>query len=262
MTGLRIPQLQRKLDLLVSYARLSGRDAVAAHLNRSTVTIRGWINGNSGTPPETVPAANIPALLALFHAALPGASEAESRALLLGPADELERRFRSPAPVSLHDLVAAEAVTDRGTLFTEDGSLSIVRIRTEPQGAAAYHLRLGQFFRIEFRAHSRAGHITALQATPSGWAFVPASCAAGSDIIHLPGPGDDGETGWMVEDTDPGRHRFIALHTARPIFGAIAGAARDGGYLDHALIAHLAHIYREQPDDARRIYALSVDLKR
>ena len=262
MSGLIVPQLGRKLRLLVDYGRYESLKALAASLGRSDITLRGWVNGASGTPPDRIPPEHVARFLSLYAAALPSLSEPMLRNMVLGPAEDLEALLAAAATPSLRDLIAREADTGSESFFLAENTLSLTRTRDERNRSAKWRARLGADFRIEFATKSRAGFVTALQSAPSGWGAVPCAFDRAYSRIHLPGPDEAGRTGWLYENTATGRHLFVAMQGAKPFPPEIAAALRDHVPLDRTILAHVMRNWRDQNQRSRRLFALEVEIER
>ena len=182
-----VPDLARKLDLLVAYGHLPSKEAVAQAIGRSAGTIRGWIGGDKRVEPETVTDSAVPAVLAVFRDALGEIEERELRRLLEGLPEDLEELFAANAAPSLRALIDREANWSVGTVIREDGSRSLIRDRRKAPEPAEHRVALGQPFRIEFRAKIRRGFVVALQDAPGMWACAPVEFDRANGVVHLPG---------------------------------------------------------------------------
>jgi hypothetical protein len=143
MTGLIVPQLSRKLHLLITYGHHPSLEAVAKALGRSPITLRGWVHGGSGTVPDRVPPQLASRFVDLYRQALPGLTPEQIRALLLGPADDLEALFAAKAAPSFMNLVEREADWTSGTVcLDEGGSFSLVQTNKGRRRAPACRIEL------------------------------------------------------------------------------------------------------------------------
>ena len=260
MAGLSVPELRRKLQLLVETGHFENRAAIAKALRRSEITLRGWANGSSGAPPDIVPQQNAQNFVDLYAQALPGVSKSGIRGLLLGPADDLENLLRAAPDRSLRDLIAREADVQSAALFLdESGAFSLARRASRARSEPQYRVEIGQAFRVEFPTRSRGGFVLALQAAPGGWGVVPSALDRKAGRIHLPGADEDGALSFLIEDNERGRHLFIAAqaHTAFP--SALLLAARDGIPLDRTLLAHFQRHFEAQDRSARRLFAVEIE---
>ncbi|RAP43221.1 hypothetical protein BYZ73_00480 [Rhodovulum viride] len=260
MIGLSVPELRRKLQLLVETGQFASRAEIAAALGRSEITLRGWVNGSSGTPPDTVPSRTEKAFRGLYARALPDLSEDRVRELLLGPADDLENLLRAAPDRSLRDLLVREADRASAALFLdESGSLSLVRRARREKGTPQFHVEIGQAFRIEFSTRSRAVFALALQAAPGGWGVVPCTFDRDRLRIHLPGAEENGEVSFLIEDNEIGRHLFIAAQAPSAFPAELLLAGRDGIPPDRTLLAHFQRHFEAQEKSARRLFAVEIE---
>lgn len=109
MAGFSVPQLLRKLGMLVQGGHFGHMNDVAADLKRGPVTVRGWGSGGGGGPPDSVPHSVLPQLVDLFTRALPDLPADEVRRLLSSPAEDLQSALGAATIPSLRDLIAHEA---------------------------------------------------------------------------------------------------------------------------------------------------------
>lgn len=267
MGGMNVPQLRRKLSLLVQYGHYESMNALAAAMNRSPITLKGWANGGSGTPAETVPQRNISALINAFARALPDLADDHIRRLLEGPADDLESFLQTSPKDGLKDLIASEADMASARIFLdESGALSLVRRARRVPPAPRYRVQLGQAFRIEVPTKSRAGFVLGLQAAPGGWGVVPATLEREAGLIHLPGPeeleGAHATLSYLVEENEIGSHLFIAAQSPKPFPDELLRAGRDGIPLDRTLLTRFQQHFEAQSRKYRRLFAVEIAFER
>lgn len=261
MAGQSVPELRRKLHLLIERGLFADMDAIATAIGRSPVTLRGWANGGSGSEPNTVPAKNVVSLVTLYQQALPNWSLDEIVRLLEGPADDLENAMSVPSASRMHDLLRKEASWNAATLIHDEQELSLIRRFNPEKPIPHYVVRLGMAFRLEFATRSRAGFMIGLQSAPSGWGIVPASHDRQHACIHFPGTDERGDIGMMVEQSDTGRHMFIAAQAARPFPRQLVEAGDDSIALDRNLLAHFQRHFLQQDRSTRRLFAVEIEFR-
>lgn len=263
MTGLIVPQLGRKIRLLVEYGIHPSIEAVARTLDRSPITLRGWGHGSSGTVPNRVPPQVASAFLELYAAALPDLAPEQVRQLVLGPADDLEAMLSASAAPSLMVLITREADRTSGTLFDEKrGRLSLIRTNKARAARPLQTIELGRALGVEFATRSRAGFAVALQSASGGWGLVPCTLDRASGRIYLPNLNDNGSRDMLREDNEIGPHLSIAAQAGRPFPPEPFAAARDGLALDRTLLAHFARNFEAQDKTTRRLFALDLEIVR
>lgn len=263
MAGFSVPELRRKLNLLVETGHFADRAAIARAFGLSEITLRGWANGSSGTPPDTVPQKNVAALVDLYARALPDLSSGAIRRVLAGPASDLENLLRGGSDCSLKDLIAREADTSSAVLFFDNpNSMGLVRRATSNQPEPQFTVKIGQAFRLEFVTTSLAGFVIALQAAPSGWAVVSSSLDRKTGRIHVLGADTDGSLPFMIEDNEIGRHVFVAAQAARAFPAELHLAGQDGVPLDRTLLAHFIRHFEAQDRSSRRLLAIDIEVTR
>lgn len=256
----RIPQLKRKLDLLMAFGPYADRAALAARIGSRPKTLYWWETGAPGRDPEMVSASGMPKLIDAAAAAFRCLPRDQVLRLLLGPAEDFERYLATEAAPSLRRLLENEADRRKGRIFLQDGSaLSLIRTNRPEARPAQAKLRLGQYFRIEFATRHRGTFLLALQASPAGWWIVP-SDTDGKGRIHVPGLAEGGTPYLMVEETDAGFHTFVAIQATRAFPGDVLAAAKDGSMLDRAVIAHLVRDLAAQSKANRLILALDLEI--
>ena len=97
MASVKVPELEKKLDLLFAHTGLD-RNQILARLKRAGSTFSGWLNGTETTAPEMVPEHGRRHLAELLSEAVGGRiSVAEARARWLGPLEAFAAVFHTPA---------------------------------------------------------------------------------------------------------------------------------------------------------------------
>lgn len=258
MAGLIVPELSRKLELLIDHGHFNSRAAIARSLGRSSVTLRGWANGGSGAPPNTVTRPNAKAFVGLFAAALPDLSKDQIRQLVDGPADDLEAALSSDSNRSLKYLIDRHADWNACTLHLARSEFGLVRVVREEK-VAQYRIALAKPFRLEFSTRSRAGFVVALQSAPGGWGVVPSYLDRRRKCVDLPGGNLNQEFGLITEENEIGNHVFVAAQASRPFPAAFKSAADDGISLDRTLLSHFLRHFEDQDKSTRRLFAVSIE---
>lgn len=260
VSGVPVPQLGRKLRLLVTHGHAKTMTDLAGKIGgRRPGTLRWWQSESGGREANTVPEDAFSDLLKVFGDALPGQTPKQLRQLALGPADDLEGLLAPQEATSFRALIAREADRSSGTLYREDG-LALIRAHRVQAQLPQARVRRGEPFRIAFATRLRGGFVAAFQAAPGGWGSVPSVLLRGKGVIHLPDTLPDGSPGFMSEDTEIGRHLFVAAQAARPFPPELEAAARDGIPLDRTLLAHVVRAFEAQDRTTRRLYALEVEV--
>lgn len=261
MAGFSVPELRRKLNLLVETGHFPDRTAIAGAFGLSEVTLRGWANGSSGTPHDTVPRKNAAALIDLYARALPDLPKDQIQELISGPADDLEVLLKAGSANSLKELIAIEADKSNAAIFYDNpNSMGLVRRAGSAQPAPQFTVKLGQAFRLEFKTTSRAGFLIALQSAPSGWAVVSSSLDRKQNRIHIFGVEADGSLPFMVEDNEVGRHVFVVAQAARAFPAELHLSEQDGVPLDRVLLAHFIRHFEGQDKSSRRLMAAEIEI--
>lgn len=255
MPGQSVPELSRKLRLLVEAGAFDNQTEVAAALGRSPITVRGWANGASGGPPDTVPLRNMPELTNLLRAALPSLPESELMRLLTGPADDLELALARTSKGSFIEMLHREADWQATEIIVENETMRLVRRVGGPKNENAPQVRIGQPFRIEVTTKSRAAFVVGLQSAPSGWGPVPALFDRASKRINLPGQDDCNQLGLMEEPSETGDHLFVTMQASRPFPRVFDRLAEDQIAVDRALLKMLQSHFLEQDKSTRRVFA-------
>ncbi|WP_299971483.1 hypothetical protein [uncultured Roseobacter sp.] len=261
MAGLYVPELARKLKLLVREGHYPDLKAIAAALGRSWITVKGWGNDGRDTPPNTVPLKNVDALISVFHKSLPHKSPEQLRHLLTGPADDLEALLSPGDGFTLAALINQEAVTGSAQLFTKPhpSSRGFVRRAGTPADAPEFRVHLGQPFRLEFATRSRASFCLALQKSPAGWAALACSLDREHRRIHLLAAEEDGSLPFMIEDQDAGAHMFVVAQAAEVFPRALYLAGRDGVPLHQALLKAFKDHFESQSRSTRKLMSVEIE---
>lgn len=246
--------------MLVAYGHAEDMTELAGKIGgRSPETLRWWQSEGGGRAANTVPERAFRDLLKVFGAALAGQTSEQVRRLVLGPADDLEHLFAPQTALSFRALIDREADWLSGTLYREDG-LALIRTHGAQGQPPQARIRRGEPFRVAFMTRLRGGFVTAFQAAPGGWGYVPSALVRATRCIHLPDLMADGSPGFMSEDNEIGRHLFVAAQAARPFPTELAAAARDGLPLDRTLLAHIVRAFEAQDHSTRRLFALDVEV--
>lgn len=262
MTGVPVPQLGRKLRMLVACGRAEDmRDLAKKIGGRSPETLRWWQSEGGGRAANTVPDRAFADLLKVFGAALPDQTPEQVRRLVLGPADDLEHLLAPIEAASFRALIEREADKSSGTIFNEDGRpLSLIKTNKPLAHPAQARVHLGDLFRIEFATRSRGGFAVAFQGAPGGWWVLPCSLDLPKRRIFLPDRDAEKTPFLMREDLDAGRHLFVAVQADRPFPSEFHAAAQDGVLLDRGLLSHFLLDLEGRPKTARKLFALDIEI--
>lgn len=261
MAGMNVPELARKLNLLVETGIFADRAALAKMFDRSEITLRGWANGGSGTPPDTVPQKNVSTLIGLYEKALPNLSYTDVCSVLAGPASDLENLLKPGSERSLKELIAREADKSSASLFIDDQtSMGLVRRAARSQPAPQFKVKREQPFRLEFATASRASFVIAIQCAPGGWAVVSSSLDRSIGRVHVLGADPDGSLPFMIEDNELGQHIFVMAQAARAFPAELHLAEQDGVPLDRTLLAHFIRHFEAQDRSSRRLFAVDIEM--
>ena len=262
MSGVPVPQLGRKLRMLVTHGFAADMTDLAGKIGgRSPETLRWWQSEGGGREANTVPAQAFSDLLKVFGDVLSGQTPEQIRRLVLGPADDLERLLAPQTALSFRALIEREADKTSGTVFGEDGRLlSLIKTNKPLARPAQARVMLGALFRIEFATRSRGGFVVAFQGAPGGWWVLPCSLDIPKRRIFLPDCDEEKTPFHMREDLDAGCHLFVAVQADRPFPSDLHAAAQDGVLLDRALLSHFLRDLEARPKTARKLFALDVEI--
>ncbi|WP_299961511.1 hypothetical protein [uncultured Roseobacter sp.] len=254
-----VPELAKKIDLLIKYGLYKNRVAIAAKLKCSTETIKWWIYGDKAREPGCVSGSGMRRVHDLFAAALPDLSRPKVEQLMLGPADDIERLLAPLQADSLIALVRKEAVTTATTLFDErGGSLGLVETTKARKPAPHYTVKKSKLFRLAFKTHLRGAFTIAFQKSPGGWGIVPSD--AEKAVLHVPGRDEEGELAVMCEHNEVGRHTFIIAQSTKPFPEQLIAAQADGVQLDRILLGHFAADYRVRPKTTKSLFSVNIEI--
>lgn len=254
-----IPDLRRKFRLLIDHGRYSGWKELAAALGKSRKTPQWWADGSDVRKPGTVPPESLLDVIDLFARALPAArGEQAVRALLYGPAADLEQELIGSPETTMMQLIADEADTLSGTLIITDKVQSdLVESRKARSTASnAPRVRLGEWFRLEFQTAFDGAHLFAVQNVQKLWG--PLDATLSGRAIFLPEFDDDGEPDFICEERDTGTHRFVVMQTAAPVPPEIRISIEEQTTLDMRLLNRLADFYVAQDKGRRKLFAMDI----
>lgn len=255
MSSLRVPDLLKKLNLLIEYSEYSNLAEIADHLDKKLETVRSWTKG-AGL--DVVPSHRRDAFIDLFAAQLPMLSRDQLIETLQSPRVHLEQAFITQKMPSLRALIEAQARFDRGKLVLAPNGLDLVEIRRD-QAATELRVPLGQYFRLEFETPHHGSQVIGLQHAPQGWAVLAASFDATRKTIHLPSLEADGSPNFMRERNDLGVNRFIAIQTLHPLPAVLHAALADRVVLNRFDLASLAEHLGSLGKTTRAIFALDIE---
>ena len=259
MTALIIPDLQRKLDVLLSRQVFAGKDEIARHLGKSLKTVNWWAHGSSAREPGLIPPDSEAAMLMLFASCFPeGTSEIKIKNALMLSGAEFERAVQLAWSPSWETVLSRHANATAGKLLMRPGEIGLVEIDA-PSREDGPIVPLGAWFRIEFQSEFTASHIYACQQAPSGIGPVPAKITQGRGI-QLPSPTNPGQSAYMRERADAGRHVFVAIQSARALPADLAAPLSGGLPLETSLLQRVAAHLMSIPLTQWRIFALSVTI--
>lgn len=259
-----VSDLSRKLGLLQAFGPLKNREQLAQALGVKQKTLQWWIGGDASRAPGAVPTKHLATLERLFANCLPDGLPIETvRALVLGPADNLERAFRDASLVSLADLIEREGQRVTSRIRRRGVDLGLVEV--DRPAPPAPSIKLDERFQLIFTT-GRTGHCLVLENARQAWGIVafadgsPARKERSGDVI-VPGQ-SNGSDLWLYESTDRGRHRFACFVSPEPYPLTISDYARLKKSPDKVLLDDLALFYARQPQHLREIHVLDVEMRR
>lgn len=263
MSTVSIPDLKRKLDLLMAFGPRKDWAALAVPFGRSPKTLRWWADGDDSRNPGTLPYDHVEMMLTLVREALPAGDNGDddARRLLFGDFRSFEQAMRAQhlAAVSLPTIIEQEGRFDRGRLHRAPDINLVERIGAKAEVPV---VALGQPFCLEFPCDV-AGHALVLQHVQQTWATVAfsdtnATMRVRRGSYYLPARQADGTATVMVEDRDVGLHRFVALITPKPYPASIVVAAQQASVFDLAILNALAQHYLQQAKAQRSIDVITL----
>lgn len=254
-----VPELQKKLGLLVRYGYFDSFDAVAAALGRKAKTVRWWGHGDAARGGGRIPADRYEQVMALFRdCLLPDVPESLVDEIVLGPASEMEEQLGPSDPKSIRDFIRSEGVAGAGRLFVgKENEIGLVET-DQDRPAIKFRVPLDAWFRIVVEKDLRRRTILALQLTPSACGIVGHAVDPGTGHVLVPGLMEDGSLAWMRERRDNGLNRFavIGLNKLLP-----ADIPSEGGQvLTEALQNRLGYVYGQREQDEREIHLMTIDI--
>ncbi len=260
-----VPELRKKLNILIAYGCYSDWDAIAVALGKSPKTIQWWADGAANREPNAVPKGSFQKLVDLFSSALPAhRPDDEVRKLILGPASELESEFRAAPTISLAGLIEDEAINDAGSIIRADRS-NMELVESEPVGDAPEPdavIKLNEWFRVVFRSSLHGQYVLAMQNVQQTWGGLAATFEAESRSIYLPGLNEaSGRPVFMREVRDRGTHRFVVMQTAEPTPVDLRSAFQDRVAFDKSLLDRAATFYASQPKSRRCLFLLELKVE-
>lgn len=212
MSRRNVPDLARKIDLLIASEPIGSREAFAQCMGVSAGTTYDWANGTATSPANTLPQTRIAAFAESVAAAL-GCEENDPiiGEIVHGPADLLATRLQARNAPALTDTVQKIGREIEAKLIRPESEIGAVRIVRQSDIEPKLRLRLGEAFRLEFHDGPGFRLWIALQKSPSGWWSLGRVAQSADGVIHFPGESTQGTFDTMVEDSEAGRHRFVVV---------------------------------------------------
>lgn len=261
MAGIVIPGLDRKLRLLIDYDHFTDWIDLGKAFGRAPSTVQWWGHGDNARKPNTIPAGRYARLLEIVATSLgEEALNERIKTLVFAPVAEFEAELRARDHVSLNKIIAAESVSNSGRLFLKP-VVNTGLIETDRTPAPERNLPTvarDVWFRIEFSATNKTGHVLALQHVGKSWGLVSTHFDKPESTIHLPGQRDQQTLAYMRERLSVGLHRFIVIHTPKRPPAELADLLAEQLALDAPNLERIAHFYNEQPLAQRRIFLLTL----
>lgn len=259
MTALIIPDLQRKLDVLLARQVFASKESVARHLGKSLKTLNWWAHGSSARQAGLIPKESEADVLALFAACFPdGTAERDIRIALTQSGADFERTVQLAWSPSWEALVSRYARVTAGRLLMRPDEIGLVEIEA-PSRDGGPHVPLGAWFRIEFQSDLSAAHLYACQQAPSAIGPVPVQIVPPGGI-QLPSSASLGQPAYMRERVDAGRHVFAAIQVARALPADLAAPFSGGLPLESSFLQRVAAHLLSLPASKWRLFALTLTM--
>lgn len=258
MTAFIVPDLQRKLDVLLSRQVFASKDEIARHLGKSLKTVNWWAHGNSTRERGLIPPDSEADVLSLFAACFPqGTSTIDIKHALALSGSNFERAVQLAWSPSWETLVSRHANATAGRLLMRPGEIGLVEVDA-PSRDGGPLVPLGAWFRIEFQTDFAASNLYACQQAPSSIGPVPVQLTSGG--IHLPSPTRSGQPAYMRERADAGRHVFVAIQTALALPPDLAAPFSSVLPLETSLLQRVAANLMSLSVARWRLFALAVTI--
>ncbi|HQS14888.1 MAG: hypothetical protein B7Y08_06500 [Rhodospirillales bacterium 24-66-33] len=249
MASVPVFELRRKYDLASEYVTGS-MEALAARLGKSVKTILGWVNDDRSRSTESMPAKAKAQFVTIFAEVLPDLPRHRVLSLVEGPASHLRHELERAAASVLSRIIAREASGEGIRLMRPSSENPLVNAFEESPGDLP-RLKLGQAFRIEFPARYDCPFALALQNAGRRWGCLQSQRSLDTRTVLVPSPREPGTEEFISEEEQPGRHRFICLHSADPFPAALHEYADEPIELDKRGLELVASFYERLPK-ARR----------
>jgi hypothetical protein len=265
-----VRDLKGKLKILREMAEpsLSRADIVTKLGIHSDSTLRWYESGSETRAPGTLPSELYKKLIDLFRETLPGErSTAEVTALLDGPTTAVKDAFLSGTAVIWWRLVENAAVRTGARLLREaDMEFGFVEVEgPEDPEPIENVVALGERFCLIFSV-PKDGYTMVLQLAQKAWAGV--AFATGDYVLEIvagdlvvPGEDADDRRYYLVENRDPGRHRFVCVCSPIP-FPSVTQDALAHGVLDRTCLDRLASFYKDLRPSAKHMVMLDVRVEK
>jgi hypothetical protein len=255
MAAIIVSELKQKLELLLTYARVRDWTELAAALEVSSSTIRGWIHDNRARAASSVPAARFDRIAALFADLLIGQDPQRVRVLLLGPAKQLDHEIRAAVTPLLSALIDATAIRDGVSIIRRSDETGLVEVEDDNPPELPF-MPLGQYFRLVFPALAGFVHALVLQSAGQSWGSV-AHIVRDEDGCLLV-PAKQGKPVFMRERHHRGLHRFVCLRVRAEPPAAIQDYAKESIALDKLALEKIAFFYGSLSVEDRRCHLLEL----
>lgn len=261
----KIPQLRRKLALLIEHDHYANLEGIALAAGTTSKTLQSWADsGSDGLTPGLVSVKGYPNLIKVFGEAIRRQNQVQDvGALIKGETRDLGSHLKPASSIiSFGQLIEKEATKDSIRFYKRKyGRTSLVKKRNEDAETTDNYVQIGEEFRMVFKSKCSGSNCIILQTHHQDWGFTPSHYDNTANEFWMPDPDHDGMPDYTEELNWFGINRFIAIQSAAPFPTEVNHAIETGISPDNTFLQRLADFYLAQPQTHRSISLFTLEIK-
>lgn len=260
-----IPQLRRKLALLVENEHFANLEEIANGIGTTQKTLEGWADyGSNKVTKGMISGKHYQQTLEIFKGVLcKQHGDIDVEAIVKGEVSELARYLSHSPRFTFHELVERYAITHGSKAFIDKNTgMPAVKRRSQKMPLTLFKATTKQWFWIEFQTDLTSSHTIAIQQRANEWAFSDVEYVKDEKQILIPGLRADGFPDSIQEADWDGINTFYAVQTIKPWPQVIMEAIKSSAPIDNAFLQKVADHYASNKPDNRRLFASAIDVRK
>ena len=209
---MKIPDLAKKLNILIEQNHFNDIQQIAHRLGKSPNTLKWWIYGSNTHEPNTISKRSVAAIIDLFRTTvLNKYSRKEVHMILALDYSEFRSKVLPNENRNWEDWIEGRAVYGNVNLIPKKQELDIFQIDTGDL-RIEHRVKVSERFRLVFPLPIESSLILGFQSANGLWARAP--IAKNEASIHLPPPQSNGLPQYIFEQTPLANHRFYLVSSS------------------------------------------------